>query len=380
MNPDRKLFIGVAVALLLALAAGFGIARLTTPKPPAEETAEKAASDEVEITSQGIAASGIVVAPASDAPVAGIVMASATVEAIPEAEAVLTARAPGTVTRIYKRIGDAVNAGETVALVESREGAAIAAQRTSADARAALASRQLERERGLFEQGVSPRADFEAAEANLSVAQAEARQAEAGAKAAGVTEDGRTVAVVSSIAGRITVATANLGSYVQAEKELFRVADPTRTQIEASLPPADAARVKENDRVELTTNDGQNIEGRVRSATGVVDPQTRQATLVITPSDTSKVLAPGQLVQARVFSTGGTSGAGVSVPQDAVQTVGTRTVVFLRTGKGFKAQAVQIGGRSGGMVGVASGLTAGTPIATTNAFLLKAELEKESAE
>ena len=68
------------------------------------------------------------------------------------------------------------------------------------------------------------------------------------------------------------------------------------------------------------------------------------------------------------------------VPQDAVQTTGSRTVVFIRTPKGFKAQTVQVGSRSGGLVAITSGLKAGTQVATTNAFLLKAELEKESAE
>ena len=68
------------------------------------------------------------------------------------------------------------------------------------------------------------------------------------------------------------------------------------------------------------------------------------------------------------------------VPQDAVQTIGDRRVVFVRTRSGFKAQTVQVGSRSGGMVAIASGINPATPIATTNAFLLKAEIEKEQAE
>ena len=62
------------------------------------------------------------------------------------------------------------------------------------------------------------------------------------------------------------------------------------------------------------------------------------------------------------------------------QTLGSDTVVFVRTGQGFRAQPVQVGSRSGGMVAITGGLAAGTQIATTNAFLLKAEIEKESAE
>ncbi|OZA72876.1 MAG: efflux transporter periplasmic adaptor subunit, partial [Sphingomonadales bacterium 39-62-4] len=139
-------------------------------------------------------------------------------------------------------------------------------------------------------------------------------------------------------------------------------------------------RVRKGDRVELTVSEGRTIEGRVRSATGVVDPQSRAATVVIEPTGADGTFVPGQLVQARIFASGGGTGSGVMVPQDAVQTTGTRTVVFVRTKDGFKAQTVQIGSRSGGLVAIVSGLKAGTQIATTNAFLLKAELEKESAE
>lgn len=385
MTSDNKLYAGAAVGLILAALAGFGVARMTAPATPVEASTQEASApvgDEIEISADGIKSSAITVAAASGSSLDGIILASATVEATPDAEAVLTARAPGTVTRIFKRIGDAVSAGETIALVESRDASMIAADRGAASARATLAARQLAREKGLLAQGVSARADYETAEANLAVAQAEARQADAAARAARVTGDGRSVAVVSAVSGRITAAPASLGAYVQAETELFRVADPRRTQIEASVPAGDAGRVKAGDRVELTSNDGQVLEGRVRSATGVVDATTRQSTILITPDrNGGSIIAPGQMVQARIFASGGgKSASGITVPQDAVQTVGDRTVVFVRTPRGFKAQTIQVASRSGGMVAIASGLKAGQSIATTNAFLLKAELEKELAE
>jgi cobalt-zinc-cadmium efflux system membrane fusion protein len=176
----------------------------------------------------------------------------------------------------------------------------------------------------------------------------------------------------------VTNAAANLGQFVAAESELFRVADPSRLQITASVPPVDAVRVRSGDRVELITNDGRTIEGRVRSATGVVDPQSRTATVIVTPTAGASTLVPGQLVQARILASGGAARNGVMVPQDAVQTLGDQTVVFVRTRTGFRAQPIQIGSRSSGMVAVATGLAANTRIATTNAFLLKAELEKNA--
>lgn len=382
-DNNNRLYAGAAIGLVLAAGTGFGIARLTAPSAPAVETAEAkpaAAPDVIVITADGIRTSEITVAPATGGGIDAAIPASATVKAAPDAEAVLTARAAGTVTRIFKRIGDPVRAGETIALVESRDASGIVADRSAAAARVTLASRQLARERTLLDQGVSPRADYETAQANLAVAQADARRASAAAGAARVASDGRSVAVVSPISGRITSAPGNLGAFVQAETELFRVADPRRLQIEASLPPADAGRVREGDRVELTTNDGQTIEGRVRSATGVVNPETRQATVVVTPTGGGSTLVPGQIARARIFASGGETRGGVTVPQDAVQTLGNRTVVFVRTPQGFKAQTVRVGTRSGGMVEVVAGLAVNTPIATTNAFLLKAELGKESAE
>lgn len=381
MNDKTRLYTGAAIGLAAAL--GFGAARLTQPAPPAPEamaTTPSAPTDAVEITPDGIRISAITVAAAASGELDAAIPASATVEAIPDAEAVLTARAPGTVMRIFKRIGDPVRAGDTLALVESRDASTIAADRAAAAARVSLASKQLARERSLLAQGVSARADYETAQAALAVAQADAGRASAAAGAVRLARDGRSIAVVSPVTGRVTAATASLGQFIAAETELFRVADPSRLQITASLPQADAPRVRTGDRVELTTSDGQMITGRVRSTTGVVDRETRGATIVIEPGAGASLLVPGQLVQARVFASGGAAKSGVMVPQDAVQTIGDRRVVFVRTRSGFKAQTVQVGSRSGGMVAIASGINPATPIATTNAFLLKAEIEKEQAE
>ncbi|QHD69588.1 efflux RND transporter periplasmic adaptor subunit [Sphingobium yanoikuyae] len=386
MTDKNRLYTGAAIGLIVAAGIGFGAARLTqSPAPaPAAPAGQPSTPDKAAValsmTAQSIAASEIAVAPAASGELDAAILASATVAATPDAEAVLTARAPGTVTRIFLRIGDPVRAGQTLALVESRDASQIAADRASASARANLAAKQLARERSLLDQGVSPRADLEMAQANLAVAQADARRASAAAGAARVTSDGRSVAIVSPVSGRVTSAVANLGQFVAAETELFRVADPRRLQIIANVPPADASRVRDGDRVELTTSDGRTMEGRVRSATGVVDPQSRTGTVVITPDAGASMLAPGQLVTARILASGGATKSGVLVPQDAVQTLGDQTVVFVRTPQGFKARPIRIGSRSGGMVAIADGLAAGTQIATTNAFLIKAEFEKESAE
>jgi cobalt-zinc-cadmium efflux system membrane fusion protein len=78
------------------------------------------------------------------------VIATATVQATPDGDAILTARVPGTVTRILVRMGDTVRAGQTLALIESRDASQITADRATAMARVGLARRQLARERGCW--------------------------------------------------------------------------------------------------------------------------------------------------------------------------------------------------------------------------------------
>ncbi|MDQ1155974.1 cobalt-zinc-cadmium efflux system membrane fusion protein [Sphingomonas sp. SORGH_AS 950] len=383
MTARYRLYAGTTLGLAAAATLGFAAAKLTQPSapptpPPASPSSTKTGPrDTLAISPQAITASQIAVSAAGTGELDQAVIATATVQAMPDGDAILTARVPGTVTRILVRMGDTVRAGQTLALIESRDASQITADRATAMARVGLARRQFARERGLLAQGVSPRADYEAAEANLAVAQADARRASAAASAARVTRDGRSVAVTSPISGRVTLTEAKLGQYVAAEANLFRVADPRRLEIAAAVPPAEAARIRDGDRVELVTREGQTVAGRVRAATGVVDPQSRTATVIVTPLASTAALAPGQLVQAHIFASGGAARNSIMIPQDAVQTLGEQEVVFVRTAQGFRARPVRIAGRAGGMVAIADGITAGTKIATTNAFLIKAELEKD---
>lgn len=381
MRQDKtRLYGAVAAAVLVAALGGFGLAKLTDDKaataPAAKAEGEHAEGphDALEMTPAAIEAAQVTVQPVTSGGLAAEVVAQATVAAAPNGQAILTARAAGAVTRINKRIGDPVRAGEALAVVESREAAQIAAERASAAARADLARKTLARERRLYEQRVSARQDYEQAQAEAAAANAEARRAQVAAGAAQVTGDGRGVLVVSPITGRITAAPVSLGAFVQPETELFRIADPARVQIEAAVSGVDAARVTAGDRAILETSDGRTVEGRVRSITPALNQETGAATAVIDAATAG--LQPGQSLRVRIVTRGGGTSTAIIVPDEAVQTVEGRDVVFVRTAKGFQARQVTVGQRSAGRAEVIAGLTAGQSIATRNAFMLKAELSK----
>ena len=379
---NNRLLGGAAAVALLASGGGFLIARMTAPTPSvatAEAPTKKADAPADTVTMDETAAktAGIVTETVNAGGLSAEVIAQAAVSASPTGEAIITARAGGAVVRLLKRLGDPVRAGEALAIVESRDAAQFAADRKVAAARSTLAQKGLARERYLYEQRVSSRADFERAQAEAATAAAEAERARNAAGAANVTSDGRGVVVASPITGRVTAIAAKLGAFVQPETELFRIADPRQVQIEASVGANDAQRLTAGDRAIVELPDGRTLEGRVRAVTPGLASETRTATAVV---DVSGSLQPGLAVRVRLIPSRGDVSNAIVVPDEAVQSFEGRDVVFVRTGQGFRAQAVTIGQRSNGRVEILKGLKPGQQIATRNAFLLKAELGKGAGE
>lgn len=381
----------LAIAAVAALAIGGGgimlgrtlLAPSMAASAAAEhgEEAEESHGEEgaVEMGAAQATAAGIVTEVTQSGGLGSEILAQAMVAATPEGEAILTARADGAITAIRRRLGDYVRAGESVATIESREAAALASERSTANARLALAQSTFEREQRLFEARVTARQDLEGAQAALQEAQAEARRAQAAYAASGVTNNGRSLAVVSLISGRITSSEAHLGAYVTAGTELFRVADPSRVQIEASVLPADARRIQPGSLATIELPDGETRNARVRSVTPSVDAESRTATVVLQAASTAG-LTPGQGLRVRLRPAGAVAVGTISLPEEAVQSFEGRDVVFVRTASGFQATEVVTGQRGGGRVEIIEGLEAGMTVATRGAFLLKSELGASEAE
>jgi len=373
-------FLALAGGFLMAAGAGFVVARMNppAPPPPAAATATPTESNEVKVDASYLAAVGIVTEAVAPGDLSVDVLVSGTVTAAPNGEAVVTAHAAGTIVSLAKQLGDAVRVGETLAMVESREAASMAADRTVAESKAALARSALAREQELYNQRVTPRQDLERAQAELAVTEAEVRRAQEAAAASHVTPDGR-IAVTSPLVGKITASRAALGSFVQPDTELFRIADPRFIQVEASVPSSDAGRISVGDLAKITTPSGGSLTATVRSVSPIVNEQTRAATIVLSLAGNHESFSPGGVVQVDIAPKN-TSPAGFVVPEDAVQNVGGRSVVFVRTADGFRVQPIVIGSRGAGRVSISSGLKAGDSIAIANAFFLKAELGKGTGE
>ena len=383
-NGRNRVLAGAAALAVAAAGGGYLIGRSGHEPVAVEQKAEEGEAEShgregfVAMSGQSLAANGIIVETVRAGSLAGEILAQATVTAPPEGRALVTARADGAVVRINKRLGDPVGAGETVALLESRDAAAFVADRNAAAARAQAARSAAAREQRLFNARITARQDLEAAVAARRTAEADLQRANAAISAAGVT-GGRYLAVRSPISGRITEVDTQLGAFVSAGAELFNVANPQRIQIEAAVPVTDAQRVQPGDLAVVELVSGARVDAIVRSLTSALDPQSRAATVVLQLSGAPAGLTQGQAVRV-LITPRGTQQRGIILPEEAVQDVEGRDVVFVRNKDGFQAVPVSIGSRSGGRIEILSGLTTGQVVVTQGAFVLKSQLGASEAE
>ena len=312
------------------------------------------------------------------------------------------ARVVGTVAEMRKRLGDAVQANEVVAILDSREVADAKSEYLTAQVQAELQTINFERQQKLLASRSASEAAFETARAaylenrlrvdlarqKLSALGLDAAEVAAAQKRDEATPNQSTLRrypLRSPLAGRIVERKVDVGTAVGKEgdpADLYTVADLSTVWIELSVPTVDLAQVREGARVTVTPGrtgeTERRAEGRVIFVSPFLNPDTRSARVVVALPNPDFAWRPGTFVTAEVEIA--QDAVPVRIPKAAVQTVVEgRSVVFARTAEGFEKRPVTLGRSDDEAYEVTAGLEPGAEIAVGNAFLLKAELGKADA-
>lgn len=396
MTIDRKMLAligGAAIIALVGGGAGYVLRGHAAHSDEAAQSAKSGGDAEAEaaptegtimVTEAQLRTAGIVVAAVGEGFAGGEVTTAGVL--VPPTQSVghVTARTSGVVVRILRQLGDRVAVGDALAVIDSREvaeaqGASARARRAAEAARTVLA-----REESLFRQRVTARQDYEAAQAAYDAARIDAQQAEQALRALGAGTGGGTTRLMtlrSPVAGEVTSVSVTPGEYVSPERELFQVADPRTVWAELMIPARDIQRVLVGQTIMLSVQGSDHPHtGRIRFLSPAVDPATGAAKAIATIDNRDGDLRVGQNVSARVTTPGSDGQRVPVVPRSAIQEVEGRSVVFVRTPRGFVMRPVTVGTGNDAAVPIISGLRVGERVATVNAFVLKAELGKAEAE
>lgn len=292
------------------------------------------------------------------------------------------------ISEIHARLGDWVDVGDELLVLQSGEVGEATAAYYRAVADHELAGATWEREKGLFENGAGAHKDLTFAESALRVAQAELEAAEKRLHLLGFGEDqvhalsethrvNPTVALTAPIRGKVVSSNAILGGMVDEGTEILTILDPTRLWVEASVYEKDIARVHVGQLVDVVVAAyPQDVfEGSILWISDVLDPATRAITLRTEVPNREQKLKPGMFADLRIELT--RNGRSLTVPSEAVLDDGGRPMVFVEVGPGrFERRLVALGATQNGFVEVAQGLKEGDLVVTQGGFQLKSKLHE----
>lgn len=327
-----------------------------------------------------IQANGIAIERAGPAPIRETMHLPADIKADAERTVALAAPAPSIVQSVSVSVGTAVRKGQALAVIRSPAVAQWRAEAAGAQARLALARTTRERERSLWEQRISARQDFDAADAALHEAEIGARAARQRLEALDIAVEGvsGSATIRAPFDGVVLDKPAVAGQAVDERTPLLTIADLSRVWVETALPADSLGRVGVGMAAQVSVGARpQAIEGKVAFVGPVLGEATRMATARIVLANQGGALRPGML--ATVDLLGPASNAQVAVASDAIQTVHEHKVVFVRSAGGFRVQPVTTGRTDGRRTEILDGLAAGTAYAAGGGFLLKADLGKGDA-
>lgn len=415
-----------STALLLAVLGAVAACRNHTPSESnAAGEAHKegdghdhgghAHEDEVRLTADAISRYGIKVEPASLYKLQPTFVAPARVAYNAEAMAHVGTPLPGRVVELRAKLGDTVKQGDVLLVVESPElGEAQSdylvkqiAAKTAVSA-VELAQSALERAKGLYEENRAIALDevkrregeHKAAQAALLSAQAAATAAENKLHLLGMKqpevetlrESGEVnprFNIVAPIDGEVVEREVTLGELVNREKEALLVLTNLETLwVLADVPEARIPEVKleANAWINAGSLDAHRHEGQVSYVAPQIDPRTRTAAVRIAVKCEHGALRPGAFVQVEISAVDRANPDPppvVAVPENAVQTVEGRSIVFVPVPgeeNTFTARPVAIGATVAGLAPILSGLVEGESFVSAGSFTLKAELGKSTAE
>jgi Cu(I)/Ag(I) efflux system membrane fusion protein len=173
------------------------------------------------------------------------------------------------------------------------------------------------------------------------------------------------------------------GAAVQPGMKLLRIAGMERVWVEAAVYQADLPRVGLGQRatVRLPAQPELQLVGRVALVAPLLEPASRTAQVRIELANPfahgAPVLLPNMSVEVDLATAGA---AALVVPEGAVLSTGTRTLVFVDEGGGrYRQREVRLGPRLGDGYTVLAGLAADDRVVTAGQFLLDAEVRIRGA-
>lgn len=177
--------------------------------------------------------------------------------------AAISSTVVGKVSALPVTLGRSVRAGDVLARISADE---IDAKVDQSDAVYARAKADFDRAQKLLDRDAIPKAQYDAAVADLRLARG--RRAEAGAMA------GHTV-LRAPFAGVVTAKQANVGDTAMPGQTLLVLEDPRALRLEATVPEVAARALRPGQTLPVQVDGGRELTGTIAEISPAADPLSR---------------------------------------------------------------------------------------------------------
>ena len=398
---DRGLAASIMI-MLGFLATGCQTNPAEPQDKPAAQTETKNAPNEVTLSTQAQTEQKITIAPVEGGMAILPQRAKGRIALPDNASWRVGVLAEGRVEDVYFNLGDLVKKGQVLARMHSHDvheaRAAYAnarAEQSRLEAAEALAQKNYDRSRRLYELKAEALAQTEIARQEVTNAQAAVREAgnnvlreEAHLSeilglqpnpSPGAGENADLIPIVAPADGQVIQKNVTPGATISMSTDAFVIGDLRRLWMLASVDAATLAKLHRGQRATISISDvpDATYSGTVTNLGQEFDPVTRLIQVRIEVQHPDSRLRPEMLANAEFAVGSGTPT--LLVPQEAVQQVNGQDVVFVRIGPDrFRVQVVELGAIVQRKVRILQGLHQGEQVIARGSFTAKGQLLKAS--
>lgn len=301
-------------------------------------------------------------------------LATASVESDPARLARISPPLAGRVEKLLVRLGDRVEKGQPLLLLNSPDLGQARADFAKAKSGLSQAEKTYARQKDLTEHGIGAQRELEQAEADRTVARSELERAGKRLEQLGVSLDAPAgpLVVRSPISGRVVDLAVTGGEFKNDPNAvLMTVADLSTVWLTASVQEKDVRRVKVGDEASavFSAYPNEHFVGKVFSVADLLDLDTRTVKVRVAMDNPDGRFKPGMFATVRFA---GTSQPRVVVPTTALVLRGDESFAFVEVAPWvFEAHRVSTGQQQGDVTVITEGLDAGVRVVTAEAVVLQ---------
>lgn len=299
-------------------------------------------------------------------------------------------KVPGIVKEARKSVGNQVKAGEVIAVLESQEMADLKADYLSAASKEKLAASLFERETSLYQKGISSGQDYLNAQNSWEEAQINLQLTSQKLRAFGLSDEAiallsvqkednlRDYEIYAPIDGTVLKRHLTMGEFIDHQATIYEIADLSAVLAETAIYPKDIHRVREGQQVEVTNLENHSTAtGTLIYLSPMIDGDAIAVKAIAFIDNPKGDWRPGLFVNLNIATDQISSPLVIS--KEALQKMDGKDCAFVKTERGFEKRELKVGQCDHQNIEVLSGLLPGEKYVSKNPFLLKAEMNKDSA-